>query len=212
VVIAEVKRIRDNEEESALDQIDKEHVDRMQSVEHRIADLLVKRRKAENYQEKTKVGGLEDRVDSVADSVAAVNDEKNQQSDLIKSLKDSLDQQKQEMAAQLQANTDHIVQLAADEASRLVLGHSILPPEGSPLPSDVKGTNPFSDVVHAGGVAASELKTASARAAGPPVLGPDAVEADVVPSTPQIIEVPVAVAIPVAIASPDMSVRPEIRN
>jgi hypothetical protein len=215
-VIKEVKRIRNSEIERALDQTDQEHADRISSVEHRIAVLLVKRRKYENYEENTKVGNLEQRVDAVADAADVVKDEKTQQTDLIKSLKESAERQTEEMKAEIRANIDHVSRLAADEANRMVIAHSILPPEGVPLPTDIKGANPFSDVVRAGAV---PFATQDPHlTGGPPVLGPDAVEADVVPSVTEVVAIPVPlavvspVAVPVAVISPDLSVRPEIRN
>jgi len=130
----------------ALDEMDQEHADRIAEVEHRISQLLLKKRKGDTYVEKKLSGNLEERIADISEAASAISQEKLQQDNLLQSLHDDMKKREVELKTAISANADHFAKLAADEAERLINGHTIGPPVGQPLPTDPGAPNSITDL------------------------------------------------------------------
>jgi len=118
----------------------------MAEVEHRISEIMKKKRAAERLQGKLTTSNLEKRINNVANFADAVNKEKLEQQELLESIHEGIKAREAEVEASLENNTNHFVKLAADEAERLLNGNTEPAPTGQPLPTEPGAPDSIQDL------------------------------------------------------------------
>jgi len=168
-IIDKVRQIRAEEDRRLRQETDQEHAERIAEVEKRISALL-KQKERNEKQADNQVGNLEQRVENVAKTTELINQQKQQQLELINSLKGVAAKQSAAMLASLDVNNNKL--LAENAADLAASSNSI----GALPPVDKKATTTSladGGLVHPTLVPPHTLKTL-------PIIVEEA-EADVVP-------------------------------